>query len=76
MLGAILIILGAVLMVIGLIMLVGWVSGRSRLAQAVLDRTGDSKTDRQFLGLYFIVLVLVPLLGGALLIAFGLRRLI
>lgn len=76
MLGMIFTIVGAVLMVIGLIVLVGWVSGRSRLARAVLDRAGDSKTDRQFLGLYFIVLVLVPLLGGALLIAIGLRRLV
>jgi len=76
MLGAILIILGAVLMVVGLVMLVGWVGGRSRLTQAIVDCAGDSKTDRQFLGLYFIVLVVVPLLGGAMLIAFGLRRLI
>jgi len=76
MLGTILIILGAGLMIVGLIALVGWVSGKSGLAQAFLDRTGDSKVDRQFLGLYFVVLVVAPLLGGALLIAFGLRHLV
>lgn len=77
MLGAALIILGAVLMAAGVAMLVGWVGGRSaRLGRGVLDRAGDSKTDRQLLGLYFVTLVLAPLLGGAVLIAVGLRQLL
>ena len=76
MLGAILVIVGVALMAVGLVALVGWLAGRSGPAQAVLDRAGDSKVDRQFLGLYFFVLVLGPLLGGALMIALGLRQLV
>jgi len=76
MLGAVLVIAGGSLMVVGLATLVGWLAGRSGPAQTVLDRAGDSKVDRQFLGLYFFVLVLGPLLGGALMIAFGLRQLV
>jgi hypothetical protein len=76
MLGIILVLVGAALMLIGLVLLGGWVGGRSgRVGGGVLDRHGDSKTDRQFLALYFIVLVVAPLLGGAILIAFGLRHL-
>ena len=75
MLGAGLIILGALLMVIGGVTLDGWVSGRGgRLGRAVAQLAGNSKTDRQFLGLYFLVLVVAPLLGGAVLIAIGLGQ--
>ncbi len=73
MVGPILIAVGAVLMIAGLVTLGGWVGGRTgRLGRSVADRVGNSKTDRQLLGLYFVVLVLAPLVGGALLIAFGL----
>jgi hypothetical protein len=76
MLGIILVLVGAGLMLVGLIMLGGWVGGRSgRVGRGVLDRQGDSKNDRQFLALYFVGLVVAPLLGGAILIAFGLRHL-
>jgi hypothetical protein len=76
MLGAVLIVVGAVLMVVGAVMLCGWIGGRSSWFNVgVYDRVGQSKTDRQFLHLYFIALVLAPLLCGAILIAFGLRRL-
>lgn len=75
MLGIILVLVGAGLMLVGLVMLGGQVSGRSgRVGQGVLDRQGDSKNDRQFLVLYFFALVVAPLLGGAILIAFGLRH--
>lgn len=76
MLGIIFLAAGAVLMLVGLITLGGWVGGRGgRVGVGVLDRHGDSKNDRQFLGLYFMVLVVVPLLGGAVLIALGLTHL-
>jgi hypothetical protein len=76
MLGTVLIAIGAVLMIAGLFALGGWLGGRAgRLGRFVVDRAGDSKTDRQLLDLYFIALVIAPLLGGALLIAFGLLHL-
>lgn len=75
MLGAVLILIGAALMVFGAIMLIGWVGGKSRWFDAgVYDRAGTSKTDRQFLDLYFIAIVIAPLLFGAILIVFGLRQ--
>ena len=77
MMGSVLILLGAVLMIAAVAVLGGLVSGnRGRWARGVLDRAGASKNDRQFLSLYFVVLVVAPLLGGAVLIAVGLRQLI
>ena len=74
MLGPILVIVGAALMILGVFMLASWVSGSSRLFDSgVYDRKGDSKIDRQFLDLYFLAIVIAPLLGGAIMIAFGLR---
>jgi len=76
MLGVILVIVGGLLMIAGGIMLDGWVSGRgSRLGAAVAQLAGNTKNDRQFLDLYFLVFVLGPLLGGAVLIAIGLGQL-
>jgi hypothetical protein len=77
MLGAILIVVGGALMLGGGVMLAGWTSGKSRWFDAgVFDRSGASKTDRQFIDLYFMALVLAPLLGGALMIVVGLRKLL
>ena len=75
MLGAALIFIGTVLMFLGILLLAGWVSGKSAwFDPGVYDRQGSSKNDRQFLDLYFIAIVLAPLLVGALLIVFGLRE--
>ena len=75
MLGLILIVVGAGLMVLGIISLAGWISGKSRwLEGGVYDRRGASKVDRQFLDLYFVAVVIAPLLVGAILIVFGLRE--
>ena len=71
----ILIIAGGVLMAFGFVMLWAWVDGRSRwFDSGVFDRRGASKNDRQFLDLYYIVIVLAPLLSGAVMFAYGLRR--
>jgi hypothetical protein len=76
MLGTLFVLLGAVLMSAGGVMLTGWVSGKSRWFNAsVYDRRGASKTDRMFIDLYFISMVLAPLMAGALLIVVGLLRL-
>jgi hypothetical protein len=72
--GLVFIVIGAILMVGGTVMLIGWVSGKSNWFDAgVYDRQGSSKTDRQFLNLYFLALVIAPLLVGATLIVYGLR---
>jgi len=75
MLPVILTVCGAVLMLAGIVLLMGWVGGRNRpLGLAILDRRGSSKPDRQLIDLYYIVTVLGPLLCGAVMLAFGLRR--
>jgi len=74
--GALLILAGVACMAAGAVLLGGWIAGKSRwFGVGVYDRAGESKADRQVLYLYFIVLVLAPLLGGALLIAFGIQQL-
>ena len=73
MLPLILLAVGAVLMVFGLCMLWDWVDGDSRWFDAgVFERSGSSKNDRQFLDLYYVAIVLAPLLSGAILIVLGL----
>ena len=67
MIGPILLILGAVMMTIGLATLGGWVSGRGGLSD-------HSQAERQLMNLYFITLVVAPLLVGAVLIAMGLGK--
>ncbi|HUS47638.1 MAG TPA: hypothetical protein VM098_05935 [Phycisphaerae bacterium] len=75
MLGPILVLVGAGMMLSGSVMLAGWVSGKSRWFNAsVYDRQGCSKTDRMFIDLYFIAMVLAPLLGGAIVIVVGLLK--
>ena len=77
MLGIGLIIGGLAAMGLGVIMFVQWSSGQSRwFDSAVRDSDGASKTDRQFIDLYFIAFVVAPLLGGALAVLFGLRELL
>jgi len=77
MVGIILIAVGAALMLLGVAMLLAWTGGRSRwIDPGVFDRPGSTKTDRQYLDLYFVGLVIVPLLAGALLIALGLQRIV
>ena len=68
MIGSILLILGAVMMAIGLATLSGWVNGRGGLSD-------HSRAERQLMNLYFITLVVAPLLVGAVLIAMGLGKL-
>jgi len=76
MLGPVLVLFGVGLMFMGSVMLAGWVSGKSRWFNAsVYDRQGVSKTDRMFIDLYFISMVLAPLLAGAIIIVVGLLRL-
>lgn len=75
MVGIVLIAAGVVLMLMGVAMLLAWTGGLSRwFDSSVYDRPGSTKTDRQYLDLYFVGLVIVPLLGGALLIALGLQQ--
>ncbi len=77
MLSIILIVVGGILMGFGVLMLSAWVSGKSTWFDAgVYDRRGTTMNERQFLNLYFVSMVLAPLLGGAILIVFGLRRLL
>ncbi len=62
-------------MLVGVVTLAAWVGGRSSWFDAgVYDRQGDTKTDRQFLDLYFVAMVIAPLLAGALLIVLGLQQ--
>ena len=72
----ILIASGAGLMLFGMIATAAWVGGKSNwFDSGVFDRRGTSKTDRQFLDLYFVAIVIAPLLSGGMLIVFGLRAL-
>lgn len=76
MLGAILIVVGATLATLGAVMLVGWTAGKSTWFDAgVYDRRGSTVNDRQFVNLYFMAVVLAPLLIGGILIIFGLLEL-
>ena len=77
MFGSILVLVGAILMLGGGIMLAGWGSGKSRWSNAsVSDRQGSSKTDRMFMYLYFVAMVIAPLLGGGIVIVAGLVKLL
>jgi hypothetical protein len=81
MVGAFLIGGGAVLMVLGVVMLLSWMSGKANwFDQEVLDGKGDSTPQRRFvdllfLSLYFLALVIVPILAGATMIVYGLVHL-
>jgi hypothetical protein len=73
MVGIILIAAGVVLMLLGAVLGVAWTGGLGRRFDSSIFDRGDTKTDRQFLDLYFVATVIAPLLVGALLIALGLR---
>jgi len=65
---------GALLMLFGVCTLLSWAGGKSRwFDPSVFDR-GDSKSDRQLLDLYYVALVLAPLLSGAVMLVLGLKR--
>lgn len=75
MVGPLLIGAGAVLMVLGTVLLLAWMSGKATwFDEGVYDRAGDTKVERQFVTLYFLVLVVAPLLVGAILIVYGLTH--
>ena len=77
MVGIALVIAGIILMTVGLVFLGGWVSGRGERAGRPGAALSDgSNTDRQIMDLYFIALVVAPLLAGAMLIAFGLQQIL
>ena len=77
MVGVILIVVGAALMILGAAMLAAWAGGKSTwFDPEIYDRQGNTVNDRQFLNLYFLATVLAPLLGGGILIVFGLLRLV
>jgi len=77
MFGAILLIAGMILMAVGLVSLGSWVSGRGERAGRHGTALSDSsKAERQLMDLYFIAVVVAPLLAGAMLIAFGLQQLL
>jgi len=76
MLGGVLITIGIVLMTGGVILLRGWLTGKSAwFGPGVYDRPGNTKNDRMLLYVTFTTVVLTPLLTGAILIAYGLRKL-
>jgi hypothetical protein len=77
MLGIALIAAGVVLMVVGSVLLLAWTGDPSRwFDSGIHDSRGTTKTDRQFLDLYFLAIVIAPLLVGGLLIALGLRQIL
>lgn len=74
-LGVILILVGVGLMILGIRMLWSWLgSTASRSDAAWFDSSGSSKPDPDFPYLYFIGAVVGSLLGGAILIVFGLSQ--
>ena len=77
MVGGILLGIGIVLMLTGALTLAAWEGGKSKwFDPEVFDRPGNTINDRQYLNLYFLFRVVVPLLGGGILIVYGLRKLL
>jgi len=75
--GAIFVIVGAALLLTGGVMLTGWVGGKDRwFSSDGCDSSGGSKTDRMFVELYFLALVIAPLLAGATVLLLGLSSLL
>lgn len=70
------IILGGVLMAAGVLLLYAWINNKSRWFDASFDQQNSRKMGCLFWVfylLYFLALVIAPLLGGALLIVWGLQ---
>ncbi|MHC4985052.1 MAG: hypothetical protein ACYTFO_02745 [Planctomycetota bacterium] len=75
MMGFILIAIGGTLMILGTLMLLPWVEGQGRFAErGGYDARGTIQSDWLFISLYFLSLVIAPLLGGAILIVYGLDQ--
>jgi len=75
--GAIFVIVGAALLLTGGVMLTGWVGGKERwFSSGGAEGSGGSKTDRMFVELYFLALVIAPLLAGATVLLLGLSSLL
>ena len=74
MVGGILIAIGIALMALGAVLMAAWLNGKGTwFDREIYDRPGDTLNDRQYLRFYFIALILAPLLGGGILIVFGLK---
>ncbi len=77
--GKYLIAIGAVLMVVAIVAIGGWVTGRQSFTFTTYSRKSDEDDDSRNAVfepiLYFLTLIVAPLLGGAVLIAYGLHRL-
>jgi hypothetical protein len=75
-LSIILITVGSGLMILGILMLWEWLSGESKIFEAAGYDGGSSRqSDLVFMDLYFLVLVVAPLLSGGIMIVVGLARL-
>ena len=75
-LGVILILVGVGLMILGIRMLWSWLgSTASRSEAARFDSSGTTKPDPDFPYMFFFGAIVGPLLGGAILIVFGLAQL-
>ncbi len=74
-LGVILIVVGVGLMILGIRMLCSWLgSTPSRFDPPWFDSSGTTKPDPDFPYVFFIGAIVGPLLGGAVLIVFGLAQ--
>lgn len=74
--GVIFILVGLGLMILGVRLLWSWLgSTTSRFDPAWFDRSGTTKGDPDFPYLHFIGAIVGSLLGGAMLIVFGLSQL-
>jgi hypothetical protein len=72
------IIIGGVLMVAGAVLLYAWLTGKSKwFDSANVDPQNSPSIDALSIFtmvLYFLAMVIAPLLGGALMIVYGLRQ--
>ena len=72
------VILGGVLMVAGVLLLYAWMNNKSRWFDS--ESFGQQNSVRMgclfwsFYLLYFVALVIAPLLGGAMMIVYGLAK--
>lgn len=70
--GVILLVIGAALMLLGVYMLWEWLGGSGKLFDAAGRNQSASQPEFILMGLCFLSLVVASLLGGAILIVFGL----
>ena len=73
-LGIILLVVGIALMLLGVMMLWEWLSGVSRFFESSGRDKSMAQSDWVLMDLHFLALVIAPLLGGAIMIVFGLIR--